>query len=110
MCLYENERTLKKPVRPVLLWRSNKQAGILLQALQARVENANGDAGSSANEDLRLRVRCQVCQVRTKDTVITKCWHTFCGDCIKRNLEARNRKCPTCGHLFGAPDVKMIYL
>ena len=82
----------------------------MMQVLQARLDNMDGDAGSSANEDLRLRVRCQVCQVRTKDTVITKCWHTFCGDCIKRNLEARNRKCPTCGHLFGAPDVKMIYL
>ena len=81
-----------------------------LQGLQSKVETLDGDAGGSANEDFRLRVRCQVCQVRTKDTVITKCWHTFCGDCIKRNLEARNRKCPTCGHLFGAPDVKMIYL
>ena len=85
----------------------------LPQVLQSKVEKLSSHAGAAVNEELegmRLMMRCRVCRVRTKDTVITKCWHTFCSDCIKRNLDARNRKCPACGHLFGAQDVKQIYL
>lgn len=44
-----------------------------------------------------------------KDVVITKCWHMFCGECIRRNLETRHRKCPGCGAPFGQGDVKSFF-
>lgn len=52
----------------------------------------------------------QVCFERQKDTIITKCWHTFCNVCIKKNLETRHRKCPGCGVPFGQGDVKPVFL
>ena len=82
-----------------------------LQVLQTKVEKVgSGQAISEELEAMRLMTHCQVCHVRRKDTVIVKCWHCFCGECIKRNLEARNRKCPACSQTFGAGDVKQIYL
>ena len=52
----------------------------------------------------------QVCHNRQKDTVITKCFHIFCGQCIKANLDTRHRKCPGCGAAFGAGDIHSIFL
>ena len=52
----------------------------------------------------------QVCCERNKDTVITTCWHTFCGPCIKKMVDSRQRNCPGCQTRFGAGDVKTFYL
>lgn len=38
---------------------------------------------------LRAMINCNVCHQRQKDVVITKCWHMFCQQCIKRNLGER---------------------
>uniref|UniRef100_A0A1D1ZRY0 E3 ubiquitin protein ligase n=1 Tax=Auxenochlorella protothecoides TaxID=3075 RepID=A0A1D1ZRY0_AUXPR len=54
---------------------------------------------------LRKMVNCSVCHQRQKDVIITKCYHMFCAQCIKRNLESRHRKCPGCGTAFGQGDV-----
>lgn len=35
---------------------------------------------------LRAMINCNVCHQRQKDVIITKCWHMFCQQCIKRNL------------------------
>ena len=35
---------------------------------------------------LRAMINCNVCHQRQKDVIITKCWHMFCNQCIKRNL------------------------
>jgi E3 ubiquitin-protein ligase BRE1 len=58
---------------------------------------------------LKRLIKCNVCDTRMKDVIITKCWHMFCKQCINKNLEARHRKCPGCGHPFGAADVKQFF-
>jgi len=35
---------------------------------------------------LRAMINCNVCHQRQKDTIITKCWHMFCQQCIRTNL------------------------
>ncbi len=51
-----------------------------------------------------------VAQDRFRDTVITKCMHTFCHVCVDERVKSRNRKCPGCGQIFAAGDVRTIYL
>lgn len=36
-------------------------------------------------------MRCPVCNDNMKDTVITRCFHVFCGPCVKSRLQLRNR-------------------
>ena len=54
-------------------------------------------------------LRCSVCNDRPKGVVITRCFHMFCNDCIATRLENRDRKCPACGLMFSASDVKSIF-
>lgn len=62
------------------------------------------------NRALLKVLNCSVCGSGRKDTIITKCFHVFCGACIRKNLETRHRKCPGCGTGFGQGDVRSIYI
>ena len=55
-------------------------------------------------------MKCNSCHIRDKNSVITKCMHVFCRNCLDNRIETRQRKCPNCGEPFGANDVKPIYL
>ncbi|KAF6251915.1 hypothetical protein COO60DRAFT_1298073 [Scenedesmus sp. NREL 46B-D3] len=85
--------------------------------LTSKVERLSKHANTSAavqelEEEinaLRRLLKCNVCHTRQKDVIITKCWHMFCKQCIAKNLEARHRKCPGCGHQFGQADVKQFF-
>ncbi|KAJ6835519.1 E3 ubiquitin-protein ligase BRE1-like 1 [Iris pallida] len=73
--------------------------------------------GSTVLEKLKQEIReykgilkCNICRDRQKEVVIAKCFHLFCGQCVKRTPESRHRKCPTCGAGFGVNDVKPIYI
>ncbi len=87
-------------------------------ALTARVDQLRKMAiQSSAVKELEVEIaafrkilNCSVCGERRKNTVITKCGHAFCAECVKKNVEARNRKCPGCGHQFGANDHRPLFL
>ncbi|KAM1157176.1 hypothetical protein FF1_027812 [Malus domestica] len=73
--------------------------------------------GSSIVEKLQQELgeykeilKCDVCLDRTKQVVITKCYHLFCNPCVKKVLETRQRKCPRCFMSFGPNDVKPVYI
>jgi E3 ubiquitin-protein ligase BRE1 len=79
--------------------------------LQERLRRGNVDL--ELEEELRAlkqRLRCPVCNDRFKDAVIAKCFHVFCDICIRKNIELRSRKCPSCGKPFDKSDVHSIYL
>lgn len=57
----------------------------------------------------RKLLRCTACDKRYKDTVINKCMHVFCSECLEIRLETRNRKCPNCGESFSKLDLKKIF-
>lgn len=84
-----------------------------IQVLQTKLERQGQAAGGAVQEELeglRLMMRCRVCDVRSKDTVLTKCMHTFCRECVDAIITSRNRKCPACGQHFGLTEHKQIYL
>eukprot|EP01116_Phalansterium_solitarium_P010985 TRINITY_DN26596_c0_g1_i1.p1 TRINITY_DN26596_c0_g1~~TRINITY_DN26596_c0_g1_i1.p1 ORF type:complete len:884 (-),score=328.98 TRINITY_DN26596_c0_g1_i1:270-2921(-) len=58
---------------------------------------------------LRRQTTCFVCNDRPKDSVIARCFHMFCRQCLQRNLEIRHRKCPACSEPFGHNDVHTVY-
>ena len=60
--------------------------------------------------ELRQKIRCSVCDDREKSTVLTRCMHAFCRQCIDTVIATRSRKCPACSKPFGAADVKDVYL
>lgn len=46
----------------------------------------------------------------SQDTVITKCYHVFCEDCVRTQIKTRQRKCPQCTVAFGDNDYQRIFL
>lgn len=73
--------------------------------------------GSSLLEKLQEEIaeykdilKCRICRDRQKEVVITKCYHLFCGTCVQRTLESRQRRCPICSASFGPNDVKNVYI
>jgi len=65
---------------------------------------------SSENSALLALVKCTTCKINMRGTVITKCMHTFCKECIETRIATRQRKCPACGIMFGVSDVQPLYL
>ena len=63
--------------------------------------------GESDHQD---KIKCSVCKLNDKNTVITRCYHVFCESCVKTRMDTRQRKCPSCGDAFGVNDVQRIFL
>lgn len=61
-------------------------------------------------EAMRRCLNCSVCGTRRKSTILVKCMHTFCKQCIDDCVEKRRRRCPGCGTPFGKDDVKPFFL
>lgn len=58
----------------------------------------------------QAKLRCPCCNMRDKETVLTKCFHVFCYECLKMRYDTRQRKCPKCNCAFGANDFHRIYI
>jgi len=97
------------------------EADKLLRARIVKLQEASGSGSGRRKESdesadaarirqLQLRLNCKVCETRAKNTVISKCMHAFCKECVQNNLDTRLRKCPTCGVKFGDSDVRPLYL
>ncbi|KAM5554572.1 E3 ubiquitin-protein ligase BRE1-like 1 [Rosa sericea] len=102
----EKERLKKKRIEEELEVLKRK-AG----RLQAQTE------GSSIVEKLQQELgeyreilKCDICLDRTKQVVITKCYHLFCNPCVQKVVESRQRKCPKCSISFGPNDIKSVYI
>ncbi|KAF7844930.1 E3 ubiquitin-protein ligase BRE1-like 1 isoform X1 [Senna tora] len=97
---------------------SRKRIEEELEIARRKVSNLRSQTeGSSVIEKLQQElaeyreiIKCSVCQERTKEVVITKCYHLLCNPCIQKVIESRHRKCPLCTASFGPNDVKPIYL
>lgn len=61
-------------------------------------------------ENYKRLIRCTVCGDRAKNTVIMRCFHVFCYDCLMANLQRRHRKCPGCAGAFANQDIQVIEL
>ncbi|KAF3440070.1 hypothetical protein FNV43_RR18348 [Rhamnella rubrinervis] len=96
----------------------NKRIEEDLEVLRRKASRLQAETeGSAIIEKLQLELReyreilkCTICLDRTKQVVITKCYHLFCNPCVQQIIETRHRKCPTCSTSFGPNDVKSVYI
>ncbi|KAF8813812.1 BRE1-domain-containing protein [Phlegmacium glaucopus] len=56
-------------------------------------------------KNMEALVICSTCHGSPRTTIITKCMHTFCKDCVDSRLSTRQRKCPACQVPFAHSDV-----
>jgi len=54
-------------------------------------------------------LKCSTCKMRMRNTVILKCMHSFCKDCVDTRILTRQRKCPACNLAFSQSDVQQLY-
>jgi len=54
-------------------------------------------------------LKCSTCKMSMRNTVITKCMHTFCRQCVETRITTRQRKCPACNLGFASSDVQQVY-
>ena len=74
--------------------------------------HARGGGADEYKEEIdayKSMLRCSVCNDRPKASIITRCYHMFCQECVQVRLDNRDRKCPGCAQVFSASDVKSIY-
>jgi E3 ubiquitin-protein ligase BRE1 len=90
------------------LARQKEEANMFKRNWEA-ARNLNNGGNDEQVAFWREKSICKVCLEREKTTVLSKCWHTFCGDCIEQNLRDRHRKCPKCGAKFGEQDVHILF-
>ncbi|KAF7321793.1 E3 ubiquitin protein ligase [Mycena kentingensis (nom. inval.)] len=83
-----------------------------------KVRELGSGSTSAREEDLQKELKkamsvlkCSTCKGSGfRDTVITKCGHTFCKACIDARVATRQRKCPACNQPFAKEDVGQIFL
>ncbi|KAJ7680562.1 BRE1 E3 ubiquitin ligase-domain-containing protein [Mycena polygramma] len=86
------------------------------QATQLQERAAGSSSSREAELEAELRqtmsvLKCTACKgAGFRDTVLTKCMHTFCRACVDARLSTRQRKCPACNTPFGEGQVQTIYL
>ncbi|KAL0482777.1 hypothetical protein AKO1_014227 [Acrasis kona] len=69
----------------------------------------NQDLEQELNE-YKTMLMCPICHANRKSVVIARCHHSFCRECVDKNLQVRNRKCPGCNNKFQSTDVQTLYL
>ncbi|OJT06362.1 E3 ubiquitin-protein ligase BRE1 [Trametes pubescens] len=54
-------------------------------------------------------LKCSTCHMNMRNTVITKCMHSFCKSCVEARIATRQRKCPACNLPFSQGEVQQLY-
>jgi E3 ubiquitin-protein ligase BRE1 len=96
--------------------RLRKEAERQAQKARTTASVAAPTPGSSRELDLQNEVdkcmsilKCSTCRMRMRNTVITKCMHSFCKDCVDARIATRQRKCPACNLPFAQSEVSQLY-
>ncbi|KAJ7497481.1 BRE1 E3 ubiquitin ligase-domain-containing protein [Mycena latifolia] len=83
-------------------------------ALQERTTGSSSSREVELQNELKLTMnvlKCTACKgAEFRNTVLTKCMHTFCRSCVDSRVSTRQRKCPACNLPFGTQDIQTIYL
>ncbi|KAI0819960.1 BRE1-domain-containing protein [Trametes gibbosa] len=64
---------------------------------------------SEINKCMSL-LKCSTCHMNMRNTVITKCMHSFCKACVEARIATRQRKCPACNVPFSQGEVQHLFL
>ncbi|KAN0064671.1 E3 ubiquitin-protein ligase bre1 [Thecaphora frezii] len=101
--LEEKQARLEKDLE-----HAQKVAARVAAAGGNKVSRKNAEAGEETNVAIKM-LQCSTCQERWRSRLITKCFHTFCKECIDSRIQTRQRKCPHCAVPFATSDVQPLY-
>ncbi|MEQ2196119.1 hypothetical protein XENOCAPTIV_024429 [Xenoophorus captivus] len=93
--------------------RKAVEAAQLAEDLKVQLEHTQAklkEIQVSVAENRTARERESSNLKRAQETVLTKCFHVFCYECLKMRYDTRQRKCPKCNCAFGANDFHRIYI
>ncbi|PFH53827.1 hypothetical protein AMATHDRAFT_136911 [Amanita thiersii Skay4041] len=94
------------------LARARKEAEQqILEWKKSAASTSQNKQDKQANEvqSLKELLRCSTCKTHFRNTVITKCMHTFCKQCVEARIATRQRKCPACNLVFAQSDVQTLW-
>ncbi|KAF9049980.1 BRE1 E3 ubiquitin ligase-domain-containing protein [Panaeolus papilionaceus] len=86
-----------------------RQITLLRSERSTEVKKSTSTMEDEVVTNLKKILICSTCKGPFRNTVITKCMHTFCKGCVDSRLQTRQRKCPACNLPFGTSDVQTIY-
>ncbi|KIY74431.1 hypothetical protein CYLTODRAFT_484742 [Cylindrobasidium torrendii FP15055 ss-10] len=87
-----------------------------VQRLQARLKVARASVRETKPSEVEAQLddamallKCSTCKQAMRNTMLTKCSHTFCKQCIDTRISTRQRKCPSCNLPFTGGEVLSLY-
>jgi len=95
--------------------RLKKEAERYVAKMKALAQNASA---SSTTREAQLQnevdkcmsiLKCSTCKQNMRNTVITKCMHSFCKACVDARISTRQRKCPACNLAFSQGEVQQLF-
>ncbi|OSX66316.1 hypothetical protein POSPLADRAFT_1043769 [Postia placenta MAD-698-R-SB12] len=79
------------------------------ERLQAKLKaQVSYQSASSGTREAQLQSEIDKC-MNMRNTVITKCMHSFCKSCVESRIATRQRKCPACNLAFSQGEVQQLY-
>ena len=117
----ESNKKLSKEISQNLILINEKEI-IIKNILESKNININTKENLSINQKeqfylnllelkrLRNIVECKACKIGQKEVILTTCFHTFCGECIDKNIQDRSRKCPVCLMKFNKYNVEKMFI
>ncbi|PWN46270.1 BRE1-domain-containing protein [Ceraceosorus guamensis] len=95
--------------------REKAEALAAAAAAAAATGTNRGRRSSTADTGMQVDylnslLRCSACNDRYRNTILVKCLHTFCEECVNARVQTRQRKCPHCAAAFATSDVQPLYL
>ncbi|KAI0930463.1 hypothetical protein AcW1_009141 [Taiwanofungus camphoratus] len=95
--------------------RSKKEAERHVLKMKSTAQN---HTTSSSTREAQLQsevdkcmsiLKCSTCKMNMRNTVITKCMHSFCKSCVDSRISTRQRKCPACNLPFSQGEVQQLF-
>ncbi|EIN11960.1 BRE1-domain-containing protein [Punctularia strigosozonata HHB-11173 SS5] len=87
-----------------------------MEMAKAKAVTRSSNPGKTREQELQNEVdkcmvilKCSTCKMRMRNTVITKCMHSFCKECVDARIQTRQRKCPACNLQFAQTDAQTLF-
>ncbi|KIK67228.1 hypothetical protein GYMLUDRAFT_858299 [Collybiopsis luxurians FD-317 M1] len=77
---------------------------------KAKFDSTRHQNKSDPDANIMRLLKCSTCNLNFRDTILTKCSHTFCKACVDARISSRQRKCPACGLGFAQSDVLRVFM
>ncbi|KAI0697245.1 BRE1-domain-containing protein [Cytidiella melzeri] len=104
--LVKLEESLSKKLKEAERQTAKLKSNVANQSISGTAREAQ--LQSEVDKCMSL-LKCSTCKMNMRNTVITKCMHSFCKNCVNERISSRQRKCPACNLPFSQGEVQQLY-